>query len=124
LIPFEPGKRAAPVDRNVRVAAPGAVVRRADWLQLDPFAPPPVAAPTEPPAPPPAIVIPSPSVPPPAPRAGVPAPAAPDAGAPADGDALYRQVAERLKALQKLRDAGAITEEEYQQKRREILKSL
>jgi len=52
------------------------------------------------------------------------APAAPSAPAPADSDAIYRQVAERLKALQKLRDTGVITEEEYQQKRREILKAL
>lgn len=123
LIPFEPGKRAAPVDRSVRVAASGGVtVRRADWLALDPLAPPPAAAaPSEPPEPTPAVVIPTP--PSPAAPAAAPPPA-PRTPAASDGDALYRQVAERLKALQKLRDAGVITEEEYQQKRREILNSL
>jgi hypothetical protein len=141
LIAFEPGKRAAPVDRGVRVGASGgAVVQRADWLVLDPLSPPKLAKPNEA-LPPPAVVIPSTTVAPPAPSpvpapaastttpntaapAATAPPAAPSAPASADGDALYRQVAERLKALQKLRDTGAISEEEYQQKRREILKAL
>jgi Short C-terminal domain len=129
LIPFEPGKRSGPVDRAVSVRATGAAVtRRPDWLVLDPLAPPPVVAPLQPPPPAPAVVIPSVTTSPAAPSVAAPAPAAPpaapSAAAPSDGDALYRQVAERLKALQKLRDAGAITEEEYQQKRREILRTL
>jgi hypothetical protein len=37
---------------------------------------------------------------------------------------MYRNASERLKALQKLRDTGVITEQEYQEKRREILKAL
>jgi hypothetical protein len=158
LIPFEPGKRSAAVDKNARVIADGAVSKRADWLQVDPLAPPPVATPA-PDAPKPAVVIPpatagaaaagaaaqpatpaaptpaaqpptpEPPVPqPPAPQPPKPQPAPPPAPAPAapaaDGETLYRQTAERLKALQKLRDSGAITEEEYQQKRREILKGL
>ncbi|HYS14075.1 MAG TPA: SHOCT domain-containing protein [Burkholderiaceae bacterium] len=128
VIPFEPGKRGSVVDRNVRVAATGgAVARRADWVVLDPLAPPVVASPAES-TPTPAVVIPSAAVvPSPAPAAtptAPAAPAAPSAPAPADSDAIYRQVAERLKALQKLRDTGVITEEEYQQKRREILKAL
>jgi hypothetical protein len=139
LIPFEPGKRAAPVDRSVRVAASGgAVAKRADWLVLDPLAPPPVEAPADAATPKPAVVIPATGAAPAAPAATVPAPApqaapvpqaapAPQAAGgapPADSDALYRQTAERLKALKKLRDDGVITEEEYQQKRREILKGL
>ena len=145
LIPFEPGKRAAPVDRSVRVSAGGAVAKRPDWLVLDPAAPATVATPTEPALPKPAVVIPATGVAPatpapaapatpaqaapatPAPAAAVPTPATPQAAptAPApDADALYRQAAERLKALKKLRDDGVITEDEYQQKRREILKGL
>ena len=137
LIPFEPGKRASMVTPQVKLAAVGgAVVRRGDWVQLDPAAPPPVAAPNAPSAAPtPAVVIPAQApAPAPAPAAVVPVapaasgpapqPAAPGAPATTDGDALYRQTSERLKALQKLRDSGAITEEEYQQKRREILKGL
>src|SRR4030095_2930740 len=57
LIPFEPGKRSAPVDKNARVIADGAVSRRADWIQVDPLAPPPVATPA-PDTPKPAVVIP------------------------------------------------------------------
>lgn len=132
LIPFEPGKRASMVTPQVKLAAVGgAVVRRPDWVQLDPAAPPPMAAPSA--APTPAVVIPA-QPPAPAPAAAVPVapaasgpasqPAAPATPVPTDGDALYRQTSERLKALQKLRDSGAITEEEYQQKRREILKGL
>jgi len=134
LIPFEPGKRAGAVDRNVRVAASGgAIARRADWLALDPLAPPPPAARQEPPMPPPAVVIPTPATgaepaTPATPSAVAPAapapPSAPDAPAAPQSDVIFRQVAERLKALQKLRDSGVITEEEYQQKRREILKAL
>lgn len=161
LIAFEPGKRSAMVDRGVRVAATGgAVNKRADWLVLDPLAPPPVAAPAPPPGTPaPAVVItvpaptpapsaavresaptppapaptpPTPAATPPAPPPAPPAtasgpppqPAAPGTPSAVESEALYRQTSERLKALQKLRDSGVITEEEYQQKRREILKGL
>lgn len=144
LIAFEPGKRSAMVDRGVRVAATGgAVSKRADWLVIDPLAPPAVAKPAPPPGTPaPAVVItpaatpaptsPAPAVAPPAaaptPPAAAPGPtpqpATPAAPGAVDSDALYRQTAERLKVLQKLREAGVITEEEYQQKRREILKGL
>ncbi|HTT11229.1 MAG TPA: SHOCT domain-containing protein [Burkholderiaceae bacterium] len=148
LIPFEPGKRESMVDRNVRVAsAGGAVNKRPDWIVIDPFAAPPPAIATpepQPALPTPAVVIPAQPPAPAAPAAAsrpAPAPAAPAATAPAtaapaavpptlnppavaDSEALYRQTSERLKALQKLRDTGVITEEEYQQKRREILKGL
>ena len=139
-IGLEPGRRAEPVDRAVRLTAtPGATSRRADWLVLDPAATPRAAAPTAAPPPTPAIVVPAPAaapatVPPapppavaaPAPGAAPPPPAAaaPLPARPTDADALYRNVTERLKALQKLRDSGVITEQEYQDKRREILKSL
>lgn len=129
LIPFEPGKRAAAVERTVRVAAAGGERRRADWVQIDPLAPPPSAgsdtvapAVVIPPSPAPAATVAR--DPAPAPGAAAPPPAPVSSPPAGEGDALYRQVSERLKALQKLRDAGAITEEEYQQKRREILKAL
>jgi cytochrome c-type biogenesis protein CcmH/NrfG len=54
----------------------------------------------------------------PAPPAAAAAPRAPDA------DALFQSVSERLKALQRLRDGGLITEQEFQEKRREILRQL
>ncbi|WP_211372998.1 SHOCT domain-containing protein, partial [Ideonella dechloratans] len=59
-----------------------------------------------------------------APPAGVSAAAPVPPAPPADADAIARSVGERLKALQKLRDAGLVTEQEYQEKRREILKTL
>jgi hypothetical protein len=52
-----------------------------------------------------------------APAAAVPRPAP-------DADVLYRNVSERLKALQRLRDAGLITPQEYDEKRRQILGEL
>jgi hypothetical protein len=151
-VALEPGKRAEAVDRKVQLtAATGATSRRADWLVLDPSAAAPAPAAAAPaPLPAPALVVPAPSTPaaasaapapapatpaatpatpastataPPAPATSAPrAPAAPAAGS--DADAIYRNVSERLKALQKLRDSGAITEQEYQDKRREILKAL
>ncbi|MFM2400253.1 MAG: hypothetical protein RL341_2410, partial [Pseudomonadota bacterium] len=43
------------------------------------------------------------------------------AAAPAGSDQLYRQTAERLKALQKLKEDGLITDKEYAEKRKAIL---
>lgn len=126
LIPFEPGKRSAPVDRSVRVgASDGTLVRRADWLALDPLASPVATQPAEPTLPPPAVVIPAlpAGVAPARPEAAPAQPPAPASGPP-DSDALARGTAERLAAIRKLREMGAISEEEYQEKRREILKAL
>jgi hypothetical protein len=71
---------------------------------------------------------------PPAPVAAPPAPAAapqaapssPPAAAPAvrDAETIYRNLSERLKALQKLRDAGLITPQEYEERRRQLLQEL
>lgn len=120
VIPFEPGKRAAPVDQEAKVAGSyGANNRRVDWVMIDPLAQPPAPAPDL--AKPPAVVIPSAT--PAAPAAPV-APAAAPKATPAESETIARQVTERLKALDKLRDAGVITEQEYQEKRREILKSF
>jgi hypothetical protein len=151
---LEPGKRAEAVDRTAKLSAtPGATNRRADWLALDPKATvPAVAAPTlptpalvvpapaaatapaaapaastlAPPAPAPAAAPPAAAAVPPPPATTAPPPPrapAPAAAAP-DAEAMYRNVSERLKALQKLRDTGVITEQEYQEKRREVLKAL
>ncbi len=158
LIAFEPGKRAAPVDRKAQVVgAYGAEKRRTDWLVLDPKATPPATAVAAPVAP--AVVVPAPvttptagasagtaasttsvapaaataaapAVPPtpaatppgPPPRtAGANAPAAPTAP---DAETIYRNVSERLKALDKLRASGLISEQEYQEKRRDLLRQL
>ena len=55
-------------------------------------------------------------------RPGAPA-ATPTPGA-KDADELYRSTAERLRALEKLRKDGLISEGEYQEKRRQILREL
>jgi Short C-terminal domain len=70
----------------------------------------------------------------------VPAPQAPTLSAPAvsagataasavpsagrGAEEIYRGVAERLRALDKLRSDGLITEAEYQEKRRQLLRDL
>jgi hypothetical protein len=141
LIPFEPGSRAKAVDPDVRIAVESGAgnSRRADWvvLWLEPKSAPATAG--VPAAPSPAVAQPAgstsgagagtaPAVA--APQPGTPvqpvvrpgtAPAAP---AQPDAESLYRNVSERLKALQKLRDSGLITVPEYQEKRRQILKDL
>jgi putative oligomerization/nucleic acid binding protein len=56
-------------------------------------------------------------------KPGAPA-AAPAAPAAKDADELYRSTAERLRALEKLHKDGLISEAEYQEKRRQILREL
>lgn len=56
-----------------------------------------------------------------APAAALPPAAAPVPGSPA---AIGDEVEQRLTTLKRLRDKGLITEEEYQQKRREVLQKL
>lgn len=114
LIAFEPGQRAKPVERATKlaVAAGGGNVVRDDWVALaTTVAAPATAAPAA------------------APAAGIaPAAAAPAAAAPAaparDADTLYRSTADRLRALEKLYKDGLISEAEYQEKRRQILREL
>jgi len=81
--------------------------------------PPPVPTSSPATAAPAAAATPTPAPP----RAGPPAAPAPQA-APPDADTLYRHVAERLRVLERLRKDGLITEQEYQDKRREILKAM
>lgn len=136
LIPFEPGSRAKAVNSDARIAVEAGAGnnRRPDWavlwLDAKPAAPATVAAPAA--APSAAPAAPSTSTAPaatpaaaavvPAPRAGSVPETAP--AAMPDSDTIYRNVSERLKALQRLRDAGLITEPEYQEKRRQILKDM
>lgn len=95
---------------NARLESPAAASRRADWLALpmavavQPTAPP-LAAPTAKPI---AVM-----------------PAAPPAAPTRSRDtAFYEEQAQRLKGIKLLRDQGAISEDEYQQKRKEILSAL
>jgi hypothetical protein len=80
------------------IACPGALARRPDWLvfALDTPEPAPAAVP----------------VPVQAPAVAAPAPAAPGGAE------------ERLRALKRLREENLITEQEYQAKRADILKTL
>lgn len=136
LIPFEPGKRSASIDRDSKVAidAASGTMKRVDWVVLEALAPPVAAVPVAAPAAPAAPVI-APVASPAAPAAAAPAMAAPaaapvqsaaPAAAPAanGSETLYRGVSDRLKALKQLRDDGLISEKEYQDKRKDILKSL
>jgi Short C-terminal domain len=103
---------------------------RADWLVLPSGATAAVAAP-----PPPPIVA-APTVPgvaapaaPPPPAAAAPRPASPAvaaaAAAPRAREILSGDEAEsRLTTLKRLRERGLITEDEYQQKRKDILSQL
>jgi hypothetical protein len=138
LIAFEPGRRAGPLPNEPQVAIDPAYgeSRRADWIvlrDLDSVAAP-TATPsttTAPPAPVPAATAPAATPPaappPPAPAATVPpapAPATPPPAAPPGTQPGYDTIAQRLRTLQKLRDDGLITQQEYEQKRQEILKGL
>jgi len=108
--------------------SPSAASRRADWVAIpmaslgaSAVAQAPVVAPqpTAIPAPTPrAVVAPAAAV---APAAVVaPAPAA----KPGAADAVGEEIEQRLTTLKRLRDKGLITEDEYQQKRRELLQRL
>ena len=102
---------------------------RTDWLALTTAVSTPTSATVPvaatPSQPNPAATDPSAAAPPA--RAGG-ATAAPAAAAPPapgrEGDALYRSAAERLRALEKLRADGLISEAEFQEKRKQILREL
>lgn len=93
---------------------PGATLRRADWVMIPlqrAAAAPAAAAPAP-------VVLPAAVAP--AQTAPAPAAAAPRAATPASAD----EIEQRLLTLKRLRERGLISEEEYQQKRREILQAL
>jgi hypothetical protein len=119
---FEYGSRTRAGRNELRSA--GASSKRKDWLSiplasLAAGAAPAAAAPAAPAAPP--AVRPVATAPAPAPAAAVPAAPPPVPGSPA---AIGDEVEQRLTTLKRLRDKGLITEEEYQQKRREVLQRL
>ena len=128
VIPFEPGHRSGPLKNEPQVAPVGdfGAVHGSNWLvlDLDAVTAPALAAPASAPAPQRAAAA-SPTTPA---AAAAPAPAAiaaPNTVAPASSSGrLYDTTAERLRALQRLRDDGLITQQEFEQKRREILDKL
>lgn len=101
----------------VALQDPGATLKRADWLAipLQRAAAAPVVAPA------PVVVLP-PAVPAAQPVA-TPAPA-PAAAARPVAPASADEIEQRLLTLKRLRERNLISEEEYQQKRREILQAL
>ncbi|HEX6707340.1 MAG TPA: SHOCT domain-containing protein [Albitalea sp.] len=107
---FTFGSRDRPGKASLRSAS--TTSRRPDWLAL------PLTVSTAPAAPAAAAVVAPAAVAKPA-----PAPAVAPAGAKRDA-AFYDEQSQRLLGLKRMRDAGAITEEEYQQKRKEILSGL
>lgn len=110
------GKQSAAV-----LQGPSGAGKRADWIQMPIAGAATAAAPIAPVAPAPLRAVNSVT-----PAAAIPvAPAAVVAPvAPSRDDAFYAEQARRLKGLKLLRDQGAISEEEYQQKRKEILSTL
>ena len=111
---------------RVALQSTSAASKRADWVTI------PIAAAAAAPA----AVAPAPTVAAPIPAATAVTVAAPAAAvapvpipavapaAPTRDTAYYEEQSRRLKGLKMLRDQGAITEEEYQQKRKEILSGL
>jgi hypothetical protein len=151
LIAFEPGQRAQPVERTTKlaVAQGGGSQVRDDWIALstsvvaaapaaEPAAATPAVAPTaaaaagtsvaKPSAPSAAPAVATPAAAPTAAAVGAGAASAATPSTPAaaakDADELYRSTSERLRTLEKLRKDGLISEAEYQEKRRQILREL
>jgi hypothetical protein len=159
MIPFEPGRRAAPLPEPepvaLKLAASAGSLVRTDWVALRPAAmaqaagtggapalpalapaPTPAAtatvpaaatAPTSTATTPPAAIAPAPvpqaAPPTPAAPAAAAAPARPAASAPGS-DARYREASERLKTIERLRNSGLISQQEYEDKRKQILQDL
>jgi len=125
---FDFGSRARA--STVSLQSAGAASRRGDWLAVPlAMAATPTAAPLAAPVAAQVPVLTAAPAAAPAPAAAVAPAAAPPAAPvaptarPRDA-AFYEEQAQRLKGLKLLRDQGAITEEEYQQKRKEILSGL
>jgi hypothetical protein len=119
---FPTGHRAAAsADVALATDTDAAVVTRPDWITFQNLSPavagarpgaPAAAAGT---APAPAAAAAAPAAPPPS-TAVAPAPSAPTPG--------YDAVADRLRTLRKLLDDGLITQQEYDEKRRQIIGGL
>ena len=113
---FTYGSRTAAGEAVIQSA--GASNRRPDWLSI-PLQMAAAPAATLPPTPPPATAAPAALPPPPAPPQAAPAPAPKPLDAAAAAD-----IERRLETLKRLHDKGLITNDEYQQKRKEILQLL
>ncbi|MBL8353040.1 MAG: SHOCT domain-containing protein [Burkholderiaceae bacterium] len=133
LIPFEPGRRAEVVDRTAAITGmpPGAGAARPDWVTLTlapapaaATAPGPAAATAAPAAPAAAAAVTPAAAAVPAAPATAPAAAAAPAAARSRDSAFYEEQEARLRGLKRLRDGGLITEEEFQQKRKQVLDQL
>ncbi len=112
---FQYGSRSAV--GSAELSAPQALQRRSDWvvLALNPVAEAPRAAAPAPAAAQAPAVVATPAV--------NAVPAQPSAARPRD-PGLMQEIELRLETLKRLRDKGLISEDEYQQKRREILQML
>ena len=113
---FSFGSRARAGDANLLDA--GATVVRADWLAI------PLTATATTVVPAGAVAVPVPAAPAPAAAPAVPVAPAVAAPARARDPGFADEVEQRLITLKRLRDRGLISEEEYQQKRKEVLQSL
>lgn len=116
-IAFEPGRRASPVDASVRIAAPNGRNVRSDWVSV--LVAPPAAAPVP-------AAVPAPVAPAAAPAAvapAAPAAVAPPPQRPRDAG-FFEEQEQRLRTLKRLHDNGLISDEEYRQKRYEVLQQL
>ena len=114
---FSFGSRTRAGDANLLDTS--ATVVRADWLAI------PLTAAAATVAPAAAVAMPAPAAPA-APTAAPAVPVAPAVAAPsrAREPGFADEVEQRLITLKRLRDRGLISEDEYQQKRKEILQSL
>jgi hypothetical protein len=98
----------------------GASNRRSDWLSIPMRAEASVASPAATPAAVTPAPMPAAATPTPMPTAATATPTAPPPKTQDGADSIER----RLETLKRLRDRGLISEDEYQQKRKEILQSL
>ncbi len=112
---FTYGSRTRPGSASLR--ADGASVVRADWLALPLSAAAAAAVPAAVPAAVAPVATPAPAAAPAAAAPAVPLLRPRDPG-------FADEVEQRLTTLKRLRDRGLISEEEYQQKRKEILQQL
>jgi len=98
---------------GVELQSPTASSKRKDWLSI------PLERLVAPQRLPAAVLV----APPPK-ASPAPAPSMPEAAPKAKDAAFFEEQEKRLRALKRMREENLITEEEYQQKRREILQNL
>ncbi len=117
--PTEPGVRKARIEEGWTLTASGAemVGRRGDWFQFDLASLSHMKKSSD--------AATSPVTDRSAPASSIPAaPTAPSAAASASDDPRYRDMASKLRILDRLRADGLISDEEYHERRKAILQSL